>query len=442
MKLLCCGRASHDDKNTLASRASTRAFLTGFVLFSGMVCSGTAVAQQRVPLTLAEAGDLALAAEPGQQAMQAKAAALNERAVLAAELPDPMLRLGLNNFPIESGGFRTEGMTHAAVGLRQAFPAGKSRSFRSRQFDLLAAEMNENADARGRNVLAAARRAWLELYYWEQAHEFVSESRPFFDDLVTVTRSLYSVGRKSQQDVLRAELEFSRLEDRLIDIERQRSRARAVLGEWVGLDAARPVAQKLPQWEQLPPLASLRDKLPEHPALRAADAQIAARDAGVDLANERSKPGWVLDLGYSYREGVLPPGEPRSDFISLGVTIDLPFFRKKSIDSNLSAALQERSAAKSVREQTLRTLQSQLAVEHSRWHELTRRLDLYDGRILSQATLHAEASLLAYQSDSGDFADVMRAHIDDLNTRIDHVRLQVERAQSYAVLVNLGGLPR
>lgn len=399
-------------------------------------------AQQGIPLTLAEAEDLALAAEPGQQAMRARAAALEERAVVAGKLPDPMLRLGLNNFPIESGGFRTEGMTHAAVGLQQAFPAGKTRFHKARQFDLLAAAMSENADTRGRNVLTAARRAWLDLFYWERARRLVSESRPLFDDLVTVTRSLYSVGRKNQQDVLRAELELSRLDDRLIDIERQRSGARAALSEWIGDHAGRPVALKLPKWDQLPPLESLEGTLPDHPALRAADARVQALNAGVDVAKQRSRPGWALNLGYSYREGMLPSGEPRSDFISLGVSVDLPFFSKKSVDSTLSAALQERSAAESSRDQLLRALQSQLAVEHARWQELTRRLTLYDTRILRQAADNAEASMLAYQSDRGDFAEVMRAYIDDLNTRIDHIRLQVERTQSYAVLANLGGLPR
>ncbi|NNF41019.1 MAG: TolC family protein [Woeseiaceae bacterium] len=412
------------------------------LLVTGVLLAVNAEAQQRVVLTLAEAEDLALAAEPGQQAMQAKAAALAARAVVAGELPDPMLRLGINNFPVESGGFSTEGMTNAAIGLRQAFPAGKTRAVSARQLDLLAAEMHENADARGRNVVTAVRNAWLDLYYWERAHQLVAESRPFFDDLATVTRSLYAVGRKSQQDVLRAELELSRLEDRLIEIERQRSRARAALGEWVGSDAARPVALNLPGWSQVPELPSMQSRLGEHPALRAADTQIEARGAGVDLANERSKPGWALDLGYSYREGMLPSGQARSDFVSLGVTVDLPFFRKKSVDGTLAAALQERSAAKSVREQTWRSLQSQLAAEHARWHDLARRLALYDTRILAQAKDNAEAAMLAYQSDRADFADVMRAFIDDLNTRIEHIRLQVERARSYALLANLGGLPR
>ncbi len=290
--------------------------------------------------------------------------------------------------------------------------------------------------------LTAVRRAWLDLYYWEQAHQLVSESRPFFDDLEAVTRSLYSVGRKGQQDVLRAELELSRLDDRLIEIERQRGRALAALGEWVGDAAARPLAPTLPNWDRVPSLASLEEALLRHPALRAADAQVLARNTGVDLANERNKPAWALELGYSYREGFLLPGQPRSDFVSLGVTVDLPFFRKKSVDSTLSAALQERSAARSLREQSRRLLQRELAAEHTRWQDLTRRLSLYDTRILAQAKANAEASMFAYQSDRGDFADVMRACIDDLNTRIDHIRLQVERAQSYAALANLGGLPR
>jgi len=395
-----------------------------------------------VPLTIAEAEDLALANEPGQLAMQARAAALGERAVIAGALPDPVLRMGLNNYPIQSGGFTTEGMTNASVGIRQSFPAGHTRSISTKQFEFLASEVNQGAEARGRNVLTAARNAWLDVYFWGQAHELVEESRPFFNDLATITRSWYSVGRKSQQDVLRAELELSRIDDRLIEIERQRARAQAMLGEWIGADASRPVAANLPSWDDPPSLNSLVQNLSEHPTTMAADAQIAAREAGVELANQRSKPQWALDMAYSYRDGSLPNGDPRSDFFTVGVTVGLPFFRKKSVDSTLSAALQERSAAKSSKTQVMRELQSRLEAEYSRWQDLSRRLALYEERILGQASEHALAAMLAYQSDSGDFADVMRGYIDDLNTRIEYIRLQVERAQSYAVLANVGGFPR
>jgi outer membrane protein TolC len=401
-----------------------------------------ASAQHDIPLTIAEAEDLALAAEPGQQALRARAAALEEQAVVAGALPDPMLRIGLNNYPIQSGDFTTEGMTNAGATYRQAFPRGDTRSLGNRKFTQLAEAQLQDADARGDEVLAATRIAWLDLYYWSQAREMVRESRPFFDDLVTITRSLYAVGRRNQQDVLRAELELSRLDDRLIDIERQQLRARAQLGEWIGDDAERPVADKLPGWDDAPPREDLLVSLREHPALRAADARIAAQDTSVQLAEQRNKPGWALDVGYSYRDGSLPNGDPRSDFSTVGVTVDLPFFSGKSVDSTLSAALQDRSASVADKERLLRSLESRLAAEYARWQELSRRLALYEERILVQARDHAQASLLAYQNDRGNFADVMRGYIDDLNTRIDYVRLNVEREQAYAVLANLGGIPR
>jgi len=412
------------------------------VLFAAMFLTQAGAAQQVLPLTLMEAENLALEEEPGQASLLARANALEEQSVAAGQLPDPKLRVGLANFPIQSGGFTTEGMTQAQLGIRQSFPPGKTRAASTRQFQSLALEMTESAEGRGRDVLTAVRVAWLETYYWNRSHLIVTESRPFFDDLVTVTRSYYAVGRKDQQDVLRAELELSRLDDRLIDINRQQALARAALSEWVGAQASRPVAQKLPQWKQVPALQALRAEMPTHPALKAADSRIAARKAGVALAEERYKPGWALDIGYGYRDGTLSNGDPRSDFVSLAVTMDLPVFRKNRQDRTLAAALSERRAANESREQLLRRLSSQLDAEYARWQELNRRVELYERQILNQAEDRARAAMAAYQSDAGDFDDVMRGHIDNLNTRLDHIRLQVERAQSYAVLANLGGFPR
>ena len=413
------------------------------VIATALFLVSSAYAQHHTPLTLAEAEDLALENEPGQVALLARAEALGQRSIAAGQLPEPQLRIGLNNFPIESGGFSTEGMTHALVGLRQMFPPGDSREIGTRRFRALADEMMESASARDRDVLSAVRQAWLEAYYWQQAQRLVLETRPFFNDLAEITRSLYAVGRRNQQDVLRAELELSRLDDRLIETSRQEQQARAALGQWIGAAALRPIAVKLPDWERLPARDDLMQGLNAHPLLRAADAQVAAQAASVDLASEQSRPGWAVDLGYSYREGMLPNGDPRSDFISLSVTVDLPFLgRKDRQDREVAAALAERRAAANAKQHLARQLTSQLSAEYSRWLEVDHRLSIYENRILPQTAEQAQAALTAYQSDAGDFSDVMRSYIDDLNTKLDHSRLQVERARSYAVLANLGGLSR
>lgn len=397
-------------------------------------------ADTRIPLTIAEAERLATAAEPGIAALLARSTAASEHAVAAEQLPDPTLRIGVNNFPISGGSFSTEGMTQAQLGYRQAFPRSRARELAGETMRAQGDALVQLAEARRRDVVYEVRRAWLEVYYTEQAWVLVNESRPFFDDLVTITRSMYGVGRKSQHDVLRAELELSRLDDRLIEIGRQRAEAQAVLSRWLGDDARRPVAATMPRWGKAPDIETLRTALASHPSVAAAKATITSSEAAIGKAEEDKRPGWALDVGYGYRDGFLPSGEPRSDFVTLGVTVDLPFFGEKRQDRRLAAALSERSAARETKAELEARLSSELEAAYAGWSELSRRLALYEDRILAQSRGQAQAALLAYQSDAGDFANVMRSYIDELNTRLDHIRLKVDRAQSYAALASVGGI--
>lgn len=412
-----------------------------FLVFAAVLSwTSDSQASPGAPLTIAEAADLALADEPGYAALRARAEAARERAVAEGQLPDPTMRVGLANFPIGGGGFSTEGMTQAQLGVRQAFP--RARAAAAERFSAEATAFGHNANARSDDVLTAVRKAWLAAYYAQRSLALVDESRAYFEDLATTTTSLYSVGRKTQHDVLRAELELSRLEDRRIEAERMLSEARAGLSRWIGEEARRPLAMLLPDWRALPTFSDLRAGLERHPSLAAAAARVDASHANVRVAEARKRPGWALDLGYGYREGFLPNGEPRSDFVSLAVTIDLPLFAGQRQDRKLAAALGERRSARNERAELEARLASELDAEYARWTDLTRRLALYESRILEQARSQAEAALLAYRSDAGDFSDVMRARVDELNMRLEHIRLQVERAQSYAALANLGGLER
>ena len=432
----------HTPKSLHVTRDYAPFLTNAFGLVVSLLLSSFAYAQQAMPLTLHEAEEIALYDEPGQKSLLYRAQALRDKSVAGGQLPDPTMRVGMANFPIQSGGFTTEGMTQAQLGIRQVFPGGDTRELTTKKFRTLSEEMTQKADGRGRDVLTAVRIAWLETHYWREAHQIAIESRPFFDDLVTITRSLYAVGRKSQQDVLRADLELRRLDDRIIVMGEQHARASAALSQWVGAESTRPVATNLPVWLGVPPLDVLRNDLRAHPAMLAADASVGASFVDVDIAEQEYKSDWALDLGYGYRDGYLSNGQPRSDFVNLSVTFDLPFFRAKRQDKSVGAALSQRRATDQSREELLRRLTSQLDAEYVRWQDLGKRLNLYEESILGVSADNAYAALAAYQSDTGDFADAMRGYTDDLDTRLEYIRLQVERAQSYAVLANLGGITR
>ncbi|MCG2634106.1 MAG: TolC family protein [Gammaproteobacteria bacterium] len=398
-------------------------------------------ADPTLPLTLAEVEQLALESEPGQRALIEQSRSMEARAVAAGALPDPQLRLGVANFPIESGGFTTEGMTQLVFGLRQQIPGGGRLKARTQGLQAQALALDESAEARGRQSLLLARQAWFELWYWQQAAALVKETQPQVAHLAEITRSLYRVGRKNQQDLLHAELQLERLDDRLAQIDDGARQTRANLAWWIGVEAAaRRLPDALPQWPALPDEDLLVQGLAQHPELAAAEAQIAARKAEVDEAEARYHPDWAVDLNYGLRNGSLPSGEPRSDFLSLMLSFDLPLFPARRQDQRLQSAASEARSAGFNRQALQRRLSSELERELQAWRTLDRRIDHYDKRILGLADDQAEAALAAYQSEAGDFAEVLRTTVGQMEIRLEYSRLTVARAQAHSRLVELGGV--
>ena len=403
----------------------------GLLLATGVVAAA--------PLTLAEAQRRALCAEPGAAALSEQADAFDELAVAVGALPTPQIRFGAANLPLEGGDFRTEAMTQAQLGVRQAFPPATARAAATQRERMRADERRAQAEERRRLVLLAVRNAWLDAFVASRSRQLVLDSRPLFADLVAITRSLYTVGDKNQQDLLRAELERSQLETRLVGIEQKNQEARAVLSRWIDDAAARPLAASLSEWPPPPSLDVSRDALADHPALASAAALVAVGDAAVALARARYRPSWTLDAAYGYRDGALLDGSPRSDFFSITATLSAPMFTANREDRRLRAAQAQHRAAVATRDDTRRHLHAELLRQHGRWADLRRREALYRDAVLPQARANAEATLAAYRSEAGNFADVMRSHIGDLEVRLEHLALRVDQRRSHAELAYLGG---
>ena len=400
---------------------------------------GFHVASAGQPLTLAAAEPVALQEDHGVVVLLEQAEAFEQLAVAASALPDPQLRFGAANLPVEGGGFRTEGMTHVQLGLRQAFPPAAGRAAAMQRHRTDAEQRRAQAEARRRTVLLALRSAWLDAVLQADRQRLVLDSRDLFENLVAVTRSLYALGRKNQQDLLRAELELSQLQARLVTIEQARAVAVATLGGWLGAEARRPLEAALPEWSEPPSLSALRTAVGEHPRLLAAAAEVAATEAAVALAHARFRPNWTVDAAYGYRDGALPDGSSRSDFFSVTATMSVPLFPNNRQDRRLRAAQRQRSAAVAARDDLRRLLRADLEREHGRWTHLGDQLALYGSAVLPQARATADSALAAYRSEAAAFADVMRSYINDLEVRLDHVRLRIERRRSHVQLAYLGG---
>jgi len=197
-------------------------------------------------LDINEAVRLALADDPVIAASKARSQAFRDNAIADGQLPDPQLRTGIYNLPTDNFHINEEPSTQLRLGVVQAFPRGKTLHYKQRQSEWKATAATATAELDARKVILDVRKHFLELYYQTRAGEIVTETRALFSQLVDITQAHYATGRVSQQDILNASLELSRLDDRTTRILNAVDTNRAMLMKWIGEPAALPVNSTFP----------------------------------------------------------------------------------------------------------------------------------------------------------------------------------------------------
>jgi outer membrane protein TolC len=382
---------------------------------------------------------IALDNDPASAASRASARAYSENAVAEGQLPDPRLRTGIYNLPLDNFDIDREPSTQLRLGIEQAFPRGDTLHYRQRRAESLASVEEANAATTTLQTIRDVRRHFLELYYQVRAAAIVAETRELFAQLVDITQAHYGSGRVSQQDVLSASLELARLDDRATRIETAADENRAALAKWLDAAADLPLADGFPELPALPAKAQIESALPEHPVLLAETARVNAMQQGIRIAREQYKPGWSAGVEYRKRFGDDPDGSDRSDMMAAMLNVDLPLFTGNRQDRRLAASIAETEAAELRRDDKLNELQRMLATDYADWQRLGERTTLYESKLLREASANADASLHAYQSGVTEFTTLMRARITELDVRLDELRIRVDRARAQANLLYLAG---
>lgn len=395
-------------------------------------------------LSLDDAVSLAIATDPWLSGSRYREDALAKESISVATLPDPKVSLMAANFPTDSFDINQEPMTQLSMGVSQMFPRGDSRALSSRQKQELAAQEPLLRQDRQDKVAATVTQLWLEAFRAQESIRLIEQDRTLFEHLVDATKASYSsaLGRARQQDIIRAQLELTRLDDRLTMLQQQMESAQQRLSEWIGAKARQPLTPTLSDQLDLESGLTtteagkerwLYEQIQQHPLLLAFDQRIEAMQTGVELAQQKYKPEWGVTAQYGYRDDD-PMGRDRADLFSVGVTFDLPLFTGNRQDKEVGAATSRTEALRTDKLLMARKLMAELETSIVRLKRLNERRRLYDQQLLPQMAEQAEAALAAYNNDDGDFAEAVRARIAELNAKIDFLSIKTERLKVIAQL--------
>jgi outer membrane protein TolC len=385
-------------------------------------------------LTLGEAQSIAVARSRQVAARGFAADAAREMAVAAGELPDPMLKLGIQNLPADGPDRFSIGadfMTMRQVGVAQEWTRKEKRELRARHSALEADKALAERTLAVANVERDTALAWVDRHYAGALRKVLDEQAAEARLQIEAAGSAYRAGRGSQSDTFAARSALAILEDRASDIDRRIRSAKLALARWVGAEAERPLAGE-PPIDALPLKEhQLAAHIERHPDIEmlAKQEEIAANE--VKQAVAAKKPDWSVELMYSVR------GSAFSNMVSLGVSVPLQWDRPHRQDREVAAKLAIEEQARAEREDALRMHAAEIGSMIREWESGRERLARYANEILPLSRARAQATVAAYRGAKGTLADVLAARRDELDTRMGALQLEWDNARLWAQLAFL-----
>lgn len=374
------------------------------------------------PLTLLEAQQLAVSEQPLLTAQQATARSQREAAIAAQQLPDPRLKLALQNVPTDTFSLTEDFMTMRTIAIEQMFPGGNKRALRGRRGEQEAAQSEAEFEGQKRALRRDAALAWLDLYYFTQSRLLLRQQQTEMRANVDALRISYGANKASLEEVFVTQQMLNQLRDRELELTGQIGRARASLARWIGAAAEREVAQSLPV-ANVAATDKLKIQLTQHPELGIYDRMIALAETDVLLAREAKKPDWSIEFAYSKR------GPAYADMVSMQLGFDLPVFPANRQDRDRAGkqALLERATAQ--REDRLRSLNAELAAAYAEQQATLARIDALQKATLPNAQQRVRAAQISYQATKTTMSSVYEAHHAELETRLQLLAQRVALAR-------------
>lgn len=374
-------------------------------------------------LTLTQALALLDARHPDLEALRYQVDATAARAEAAGAFPAPAALLRAENVPLHRGSSFDQG--NYIAGLAFDLPLqgrlAAARAVEERDGELVSREL----EVRRHELLRAARDAFATALAAQRAAEHHEEAAASAETLAALLERRVALGDVTPDEATWAAVEAARSR---LDAAQSRSvarRAQAGLAAAIGSTrAVVSVAGDLDETAGTPDLVALLRRVEDAPGVRRADAQVALREAALELARAERIPDVRLELAYRRLE------QSDQHSVDAGLLVPFPLLggsrqRADAARLELEAARARASAARLGATREVQDAYERLAMAVARAQALGELLPRVDAAVAAVAArlargdisvldaLPARRIAISYRLDRIDaLADALRAWAD------------------------------
>lgn len=376
------------------------------------------------PISFDQALSLAVQRSEAVRAAQAAVQGSNHSVRAAGQLPDPMLRAGIDNLPVTGADHwhtTRESMTMKRIGISQEWLSADKRAAREN-----AARAKADRDAIQKGMAEADARlqaglAYVDAWFAGEALKLTAQTEHHLHEELEAAKARLTAASGNSAEALQLLSAKGIAEDESEEVRQQQAAAMVGLQRWIGIlpeDLTRPPA--------FPALAE-QDYVARSPAVTGlrSEVEVARQNAAV-AAQERS-PNWTWEVSYGQRTGY-------ADLVSVGVSIPLQVAPGQRQDRETSAKLAmvdkaEADLAEGMRAATAdyRTLAGDAA-------RLQQRIERYQGSVVTPARQRTSATLAAYRSNQSPLTALFEARHAEVEAQKKLLALQRDLARAQVTL--------
>ena len=385
-------------------------------------------------LSVKEAVAIASGDQPGVAAFEREAVASEQAAVAARSLPDPLVSVGVQNFPIRGmNAFSptADEMTMYTIGIMREQVRRSRREAEASRLTAEAVVSRFEGSAQERRIQRDVMIAWIEAVEASASQRLLTQ---IVADLRTgrqVIEAGIPTGSSTPALELQAQAEIALAESQLAEARGAEARARGELGRWIGAAAERPLPDRLPS---LSPPPGVSPNVGTHPDVLAANAreQVARRQADVARSERRPNLSWSVMLGVRPSYG---------EMLSVQVSIPLQINRRGLQNRRIVEAQARADAARLRSEDRRRELGGEYRSALARFSSADARIAVLRDRAIPSLEASFKAAEARYAGGQGTLElplNIVRRYVE---TNIQLVEQEGAKARAAAELIYLAGEP-
>src|SRR6266436_4938347 len=355
-------------------------------------------------------------------------------------LPDPQFNLQQVNVgsPRPFAGYTNSDFAYLGLGVSQDIPyPGKLRlkgEIAKREADV----SRQQIESVRRAVLAELKGVYFQLAYLSKTLTILEQDGELLKQVEQAADARYRSGMGTQQDVLHAQLQKTKLLREIAMHHLQVGKLEAQLKQFLNRSQDSPDIETADLLET-PLVQTYADLLAaaqvHNPEIASAQKMIEKQSLQVDLARKDFYP----DFNVQYMWQRTDPTQFRAYYM-LSVGIKVPIYRSRKQRPVLAQAQSEQPRARSELQAQSQKVAAELRSQYVIVQQTSELLKIHREGLSPQARSEFQAGLAAYQSGKQDFQALLTAFLDVLHLDEDYWQNMAEYETAVARIEQLTGL--